>query len=99
MMHFEQLWEKCENFHKENSADNTTSFILDNLLLKVGLVKSVLEKNNLPAEELQQAKKLILGEVLFTLTNLSLKEDVNVFEALQIALQNNNIEFLSKKYQ
>lgn len=98
MIHFEDLWEKCENYHKDNNIDNSINFIFDSLTLKLELLKSLTQKENLPAEELMQAKKIILGEILFTLTNLSLKENINVFDALNSALYQNSIQNYTVKY-
>ena len=97
-LHFEDLWEKCENYHKDHSNNDSLDFIFDNLHLKINLLKSLLQKENLPVEEAQQAKKVLLGEIIFTLTSLSLKENINVFDALNTVLHYNTIQNLSKKY-
>lgn len=95
-MHFEELWTKCEAFFNESGNDNTAS-ILDELQLKVQLYQTMAAKE-IPEEEKQQVKTRLLGEILMTLTHLSLKEDVNVFEALVQALQWRSVQHYQQKY-
>lgn len=78
--HFEDLWLKCENFHKEN-VENDTSIIIDEVMMKLNLYK-ILHEKEIPNEEKQKMKYLAFGEILLSLTNLSLKDDINVFSAL-----------------
>jgi hypothetical protein len=82
MISFSELWEKCEGLHKEES----TSVITDELLMKVKLYKAF-EDKEIPHDELQKVKSRTMGEILLTLTNLSVKDNINVYEALSIAMQ------------
>lgn len=97
-IHFEELWEKCEKFHQENGKDITVSSIMEELMLKVNLYKAIDQKTEVPSEEREKIKARTLGEILLTLTNLSLKDNVNVFEVLSIALQYRSVEHYIKKY-
>lgn len=81
-MHFEELWEKCEKTHQE---DNPVSSILDELAMKINLYRAISEKTDAPKEELEKVKSRTMGEILLTLTNLSLVENINVFDALNTA--------------
>lgn len=87
-LHFEELWEKCEEMHEGLDGSN----IMDELSMKINLYKMLDSKPEIPAEDLQKAKSRALGEILLTLTHLSLKENINVFEALSIARQYRSIE-------
>lgn len=83
-MHFEELWEKCEKTHiGESNMDS----ILDELAMKINLYRILSEKKEIPDAELQKIKSRTIGEILFTLTNLSLKDNINVFDALSKAQQ------------
>ncbi len=84
MMHFENLWEICENFHKEN---NTPSDSIDHIITKLNLYKSLNENNNFPKDVLQEMKEHLIGEILFDLTYLSLKDNINTFKVLQSSLK------------
>lgn len=96
-IHFEDLWEQCEKSHKDIGLD-TTSQIIEELNLKISLFSAFSDKTSLDPEDMKMIKSRTVGEILLTLTKLSLKEDINVFEALSVALQNKNISVCSAKY-
>jgi hypothetical protein len=84
--HFEDLWEKCESINTDISSDSISS-ILDELLLKINLYRTIDEQNKFDLNELKIIKSRTLGEILLTLTKLSLKDDINVFSALEVAFK------------
>jgi len=86
-IHFEELWEKCENLHKALDHNDSVLTIIDELAMKINLYKMIDGKIEVPEEERQKIKSRTMGEILLTLTNLSLKDNINVFEALSIAQQ------------
>ena len=96
-IHFEELWTKCEEFHTNIINDEQTSKILDELILKINLYKALNQKEILDQER-ETIKSRTMGEILLTLTKLSLKDNINVYEALSIALQYRSIDFYSQKY-
>ncbi len=98
-LHFEELWEKCEQFHQDNEKDEKVSPSIDELMMKLNIYKAIELKNEIPEEEKKKIKSRTLGEILLTLTNISLKDNINVFEALNLALQYRSVEFYSQKYQ
>lgn len=88
-LQFSELWEKCEQYQKESgNLDN----LLQDLLLKINLYKAFANERatEIPPEELHKVKVRTLGEILFTITGISLKDNVNVFDALVQALQFKN---------
>lgn len=91
-MHFEELWEHCENFHNNANLGASTHSIIDELIMKINLYKAIDEKKEIPDEEYQKIKSRTLGEILLTMTKLSLKDNINVFEALGVALQYRNVD-------
>lgn len=82
--HFEHLWEQCEEHHASHKTDSSAE-IIEELLAKVALYQ-VISSKEMPEEDMKKIKSHALGEILFTLTNLSLKDNVNVFEALFLSL-------------
>jgi hypothetical protein len=97
-IHFENLWTECENLHQEIVQDESSAQILDELILKINLYKALDQKTEIPETELQTIKSRTIGEILLTLTKLSLKDNLNVYEALSIAMQWRSIDHFSKKY-
>lgn len=93
-IHFENIWEEGEKLH---AADNSsTASILDELSLKINLYKIIDEKTDIPEEERKKVKSRTMGEILLTLTHLSFKDDINVFEALKTANQYRSAENFAK---
>jgi hypothetical protein len=86
-LHFEDLWAQAEAFHQANNKDNDLQSVLEGLILKINLYKTLDSQTDFPPKEMQKIKTRTLGEILLTMTNLSLKNDVNVYEALATALQ------------
>lgn len=99
MVHFEEIWEKSEQTNKEINDQEDIQIILNELILKVNLYKAIDLKKEVAQEDHKKAKSRILGEILFTLTNISLRDDINVFNALNSALKYHSVEHYSKKYQ
>jgi hypothetical protein len=98
LIHFEDLWEKCEKFHSEFSNYENADQIIDELILKLNLYKAV-RLQELPPEEKNKICSHTLGEVMLTLTNVSLRDNINVYQALNTALQYKSIPEYVKKYQ
>lgn len=94
--HFEELWEQCEKLHAESGAKESVAEVLDELGMKINLYKILISKGESVSDELKKAKSRSLGEILLTLTHLSLKENINVFESLAIAQQYRRIENYQK---
>jgi|WetSurMetagenome_2_1015567.scaffolds.fasta_scaffold599980_2 hypothetical protein len=98
-VHFEDLWEKCENLHQDFIEKEETQIIINELLMKLNLYKALDEKKEIPKEELEKVKSRTFGEILLTLTNLSLKDRINVFDALATAYKYRAVEHYSEKHQ
>lgn len=95
--HFEELWEESEKCYKETVGNTTSDSILDELRYKIDFYKSVAQ-GNITDEEKQKIKSHLFGEILMTLTQLSLKDNINSYKALQAAIYYKNIDNLDKKY-
>lgn len=96
-MHFEELWEKCENFQKETSNNIAIQNMIEELIMKLDLYKAIDLKSEIPDEERKKIKSCILGEILLVVTSVSFKDDINVFESLSLALQYRSAEYSTKK--
>lgn len=93
--HFEELWEQCEKFHQENGALNE-QISMQELIMKANFYESMMEKE-LPQDVKNSMKSRLLGEIIFILTKISLKEDIDTFAALQETLQYKSMEKVFKK--
>lgn len=97
-IHFEELWEKCEKLHEEAESDSTQS-ILDELMMKINLYRVVDSQTELDQDERKKIKSRLCGEILLTITNLSLTDNINVFDALITAYQYRSVNIYSEKYK
>lgn len=98
-MHFEELWEKCEKFHIDAALGTNVQSVIEELNMKINLYKAIDAKTEIPDEERQKLKSRTLGEILLTLTNLSSKDNINVYESLSIALQYRSIDHYNQKHK
>lgn len=98
-IHFEELWEKCEQLHQDAAKDDSASLIIDELMMKLNLYKVIDTKTEIPEEERAKIKSRTIGEILLSLTNISFKDNINVFESLNLALQYRSVEHYSQKYK
>ncbi len=83
MTHFEELWTKAEMF--SSSQEDDVPAIVHEIELKVSLYGKMISQD-LPPGELLLLKKRVMGEILYSLTKLSAKENLDVFSALHGAL-------------
>lgn len=95
--HFEDLWCEAEKLSKELNPLASTASILDEIMLKINLYKSLDDNSNISAEEKQKTKEFILGEILLSFTNLSYTDDINVFKSLQMAIKYKSIDLFKNK--
>lgn len=98
-VHFEDLWEKCENLHKDGVEQDEVQAIVNELIMKLTLYKTLDDKKEIPQEEIEKVKSRTFGEILLTLTNLSIKDSINVFDALATAYKYRAIQHYSEKYE
>ena len=91
------MWEQCENFHKNNIAETSIPQLIEELVLKVNLYKTIDSQADMLGTELEKIKSRILGEILLTITGLSLKGNINVYESLAMALQTRSLAGYGKK--
>lgn len=97
--HFENLWEKCEQLHQDFVAQDEVQAIVNELQMKLNLYQTIDQKKEIPPEEIEKVKSRTFGEILLTLTNLSLKDGINVFDALATAYKYRAIQHYSEKYE
>ncbi len=80
-MHFEELWEECEKLHKDLDKE-TSSEILNELIHKCKVYDAI-NSTSLEEEDKLPAKEVICGIILFSLTKLSAKDNINVYKVLK----------------
>lgn len=92
-VHFENLWEHAENAQQKNVSACSTNDIIEELLMKVNLYKTS-DNKEWDNDQRKSIKSRLMGEILFTLTKLSIKENIDVYESLASILVNRKISSL-----
>ena len=92
--HFEQLWEACEKANSAELSQRSVHSLLAELTAKFGLYEALEDNNKLNIVDRQKLKARLFGTLLFALTQLSAKDDINTFAALQEALTSVQMEKL-----
>lgn len=80
ILHFEELWEQAEKLSVKvfaNQDKGVIELITDLLEDYRNLIDS-----ELPQEVVASLRKRYMGEIVFWLTSLSAKDDINVYAAL-----------------
>lgn len=95
---FSELWNRAEELHKEVSSHHSVQSIIQEITMKMGIYKAVDSQEDIPPDERQKIKSRTMGEILLTLTALSLKDDINTYVALSEALQFRSIDHFNGKY-
>lgn len=83
-MHFEDLWTQAEEV-LSSELNESLDDIVQRIVFKLNAMNSLLKQDK-PAEEMNKIKQHVMGEILLDLTHISAKENINVYQALQIAL-------------
>ena len=97
-IHFEDLWERSEQLYKDTVDKDQVPAIVDEIMMKLNLYKVIEENKEIPEEELKKVKSRTYGEILLTLTNLSLKDNIDVFDALATAFKYRSVKQYAEKY-
>lgn len=82
---FDQLWNACEKYFSQTEKNDNVQSVIEQLILNCNVYK-LIDKNDFPIEEKNKMKAQTLGEILFTITNISLLDDINVFTELHQTL-------------
>ena len=87
-MHFEELWEKAET---TTDPESSSFEILNELEIKMSLLKNIVS-SGLSGDDRSQAIGVSLGSILKNLAHISMKENINVFAALNQSLIGESIK-------
>lgn len=84
MDHFENLWDESEQHSSKEYENLSTEEIADKIKHILDDYKSINTNNiNYSYEVIRSLKKRYMGELLFLLTAISMRDEINVYVALQ----------------
>jgi hypothetical protein len=86
IIHFEQLWDQSEAHIAKTHAHTHTSELI--VLISALLEEyKKLSSSDIPEEVKVSLKKKYLGEIMFYITGISAKDNINVYAALKEQLK------------
>ena len=85
MKTFEELWNDCENSQVQLTSSDFNS-LLDEISLKINMIKNINNKIQ-SVEAKKEAIEFMYGEMLYTMTGISLIENINVYPLMNKVLQ------------
>ena len=83
MEHFEYLWVLAENKLKDETEASTIEQICKEMSVKLALYGSLTNYT----EDISFAKNRLLGDIVLLLTQITMKDNVDIYAVLQEALK------------
>lgn len=99
MKHFENLWNAAEALMTTEATERSIASLIMELNAKFNLYNAIDSNDQLPQEECDKLKARLFGKLMLTLTQLSLKDNINVFEVMKQAYDEAQISQLEAKYR
>lgn len=97
-MHFENLWEDAEKTLSDETNISSQEELIKEIEAKL-TVYNLLCKASMPEQDLFRLKTHTLGKIILAITQLSAKDNINVFAALKVSLDEAKISVLENKYK
>jgi hypothetical protein len=82
IVHFEKIWEQAETLSSQTHKNATFPSILDELKVVLQDIRENMQSSIDPDTKVSITKKLI-GELLYIISAISVREDVDVYSALK----------------
>ena len=95
---FNELWENAEKALKEETNSSSSENIVKEIIAKFKLY-SMLNSSAFTEEDQIRLRAHAFGKILLCITQLSLKDNVNVHTALKTALDEANLNSFEAKYK
>jgi hypothetical protein len=95
---FNELWEAAENAQVSQTIKLTIPDLTSHITNQLTAYQAI-DASEAPEPAKTRLKEACMGEILLTMTQLSYKDNINTFVALQTALEKVKILSLADKYQ
>lgn len=97
---FDNIWEDAEKLLEQETSHSSTSQLIKECIAKLSMLDSLSSlENTMPTEDLLRLKSHAMGKVLLVLTQISMKDNINVYTALRDVIENRKISLLEEKYK
>lgn len=99
MNHFEDLWEQAEKVMEEETANSDSAGILKEIQAKLNVYSALNSAGAMLPKDIIRLKIHTMGKVMLALTQLTSKDGIDVYRALEMALNEAQISQLEDKYK
>lgn len=98
-IHFENLWEEAETIMQDEVSISSSEELVKEAEGKLGIYNLINKNTSMLEVDKNRLKAHTFGKILLVLTQLSAKDNINVYAALKTALDEVKIELLEEKYK
>jgi hypothetical protein len=95
---FADLWNTAESLLQTETNSLSVQNLTEQLITQMSAYRAI-DESTAPVEAKNKLKENWMGSILLTMTQLSYKDNINTFTALQLAVEKIKILELSTKYQ
>ena len=95
---FNELWENAEKALKEETNLSSSEDLVKEIIAKFKLY-SLVSNSGFAEEDCSRLRSHAFGKILLAITQLSFKDNVNVYAALKIALDEAKLNSFEAKYK
>lgn len=103
MQHFENLWEEAEKLLKQDTDISSCHELLKEAIGKLSALDALntlsQKEESMSPEDAIKLKTNIMGKLILVLTQISAKDNINVYAALKAALDDKKITIFEAKYK
>lgn len=102
MAHFEDLWTQAELLLADDTKISHWEDLVKSTSMKLTLlehIKSLQQQDNLSEDDVNKLVSNTMGELLLTITQLSWAANVDVYAALQAAVDREKVYIFEKRYK
>ncbi len=97
--HFEDLWEQAEKAMQEETSNSESAEIVKEIQAKLNVYSALNSAGAMLPKDVQRLKIHTMGKVMLALTQLASKDGIDVYRALEMALNEAQISQLEDKYK
>ena len=99
VMSFSELWEEAETVMQDEVSVSSSEELVKEAEGKLRIYNLINRNSSMPEEDQRRLKSHTFGKIMLVLTQLSAKDNINVYAALKTALDETKIGLLESKYK
>lgn len=99
---FNELWEEAEKLLEAETQISSVDDLLKEAVGKfsaLDMLNTLSSKESMPIEDVLRLKTNAMGKLLLVLTQISAKDNLNVYAALRGAIDDKKISLFEEKYK